>query len=217
MLGDLQGIQQTALAGLEVVINKALDYDPAAQNAIESLDGKVLAVTSTMPPMGFCILHRGKRLDLMAHFEGQPDTTLTGSASALAMLAVTADRRTTFAGSGVTVDGDQTLLSDIQAILKSLDIDWETALAQLIGDIPAHFIGSTVRSTTDWGKTASTRASRAAREFTQEEAQLTPTAAESKKFNADVRKLRADTDRLQARFQQLEKQLENPETSQEPN
>ncbi len=194
--------------GVEVAINKALAYDPATQNAIGELAGKVLAVECTLPPLTFYAIHSEKDISLMAQYEGEPDTTLRGSALALASLATDGQDRVSFFDTGVEVRGDHDLLRQIKKILKNLDIDWEAALAQLIGDVPAHLIGESLRSSAKWKQQVAERASTAAAEFSQEEVRLTPSRSEVDNFTTEVKHIANDVDRLTARVNKLKIQLD---------
>jgi len=207
----LEQLHSTALMGIETAINQALQYDPATRNAISELDGKVLAVESTLPSLTLFIIHSGDAITLMNHYEGAPDTSLKGSAMALVSLSIDNKDQTTFFDTGVEVRGDTDLLRRVRKIMKNLDIDWIAALAQLIGDIPAHLIGETVQSLGGWRKDAKQRASDVFTGFNQEEAKLTPSRNESEQFFASVRHLNKDVDRLGARMNRLSILLEQQE------
>jgi len=194
--------------GVEVAINKALTYDPATQNAIGELAGKVLAVECTLPPLTFYAIHGEKDISLMAQYEGDPDTTLRGSALSLASLATDGQDRVSFFDTGVEVRGDHDLLRQIKKILKNLDIDWEAALAQLVGDVPAHLIGESLRSSAKWKQQVAERAGTAAAEFSQEEVRLTPSRSEVDNFTTEVKHTANDVDRLAARVNKLKVQLD---------
>ena len=195
--------QTTALMGVESLINKALTFDPAALEAISRLQDKVLKIECSVPPLEFYVLHSDSGLHLASYFEGDVDVTLTGTAVALAGLAINSGQLSNLADTGVRLTGDQSVLVEIQAIMKNLDVDWETALAQLIGDVPAYIIGNSIRSAGEWGKSARHRAPDVASGFAREEARITPSRTELSGFTEQVQKLRSDTDRLSARVQQL--------------
>ncbi|MEH6467644.1 MAG: SCP2 sterol-binding domain-containing protein [Porticoccus sp.] len=194
--------------GVEAAINKALEYDPATQNAIGELSGKVLAVECTLPPLTFYAVHSEKDITLMAQYEGEPDTILRGSALSLSSLATDGQDRVSFFDTGVEVRGDHDLLRQIKKILKNLDVDWEAALAQLIGDVPAHLVGEAIRSSANWQQHVAERASTAAAEFSQEEVRLTPSRSEVDSFNTEVKHMANDVDRLAARVNKLKVQLD---------
>jgi ubiquinone biosynthesis protein UbiJ len=204
----IKAVQTSALMAVETAINKALEYDPATQKAIGTLAGKVLAVECSLPPLTLYVIHSEQDISLMGLYEGEADTTLRGTALSLAALAVDGKDRVSFFDTGVEVRGDHYLLRQIKKILKNLDVDWEAALSQLIGDVPAHLIGESLRTSNQWKKDATERASAAAAEFSQEEARLTPSRNEADQFNSEVKHLANDVDRLAARMNKLKVTLD---------
>ncbi|WP_461481488.1 ubiquinone biosynthesis accessory factor UbiJ [Porticoccus sp.] len=199
----LLALHSSALLAVESAINGALEYDPATRNAIGELAGKVLAVECTLPPLTFYIVHSEQAINLLSRYEGTADTSLRGTALSLAALAVDGEDRVSFYGTGVDVRGDHDLLRQIRKILKNLDVDWEAALAKLIGDVPAHLVGESLRGASKWQKQAAERAGSAAAAFTQEEVRLTPSANEVAHFSREVKLLSEDVDRLAARLNKL--------------
>lgn len=199
----LLALHSSALMAVESAINSALEYDPATRNAIGELAGKVLAVECSLPPLTFYVIHSEQGINLMSRYEGTPDTTLHGTALSLAALAADGEDRVSFYGTGVEVRGDHDLLRQIRKIFKSLDVDWEAALSKLIGDVPAHLVGESLRGATKWQKQAAERAGSAAAAFSQEEVRLTPSAIEVENFNREVKLLNEDVNRLAARINKL--------------
>jgi len=197
---------------VEVAINKSLEYDPATQNALGELAGKVLAIECTLPSLIFYVVHSETDISLMGQYEGEPDTTLRGSALSLSSLATDGQDRVSFFDTGVEVRGDHDLLRQIKKVLKNLDIDWEAALSQLIGDVPAHLVGEALRTSAKWQKDVAQRASSAAAEFSQEEVRLTPSQNEAGQFNKEVKHLANDVDRLTARMNKLMVMLDQQKT-----
>lgn len=204
----LSALHSSALMAVETAINNALAYDPATLQSIAGLAGKVLTVECTLPPLTFHIIHTEQGISLMSHYEGTADTTLKGSALSLAALAVDGQDRVSFYGTGVEVRGDHDLLREIRRIFANLEVDWEAALAKLIGDVPAHLVGESLRSAANWQKQATERAGSAAAAFSQEEAKLTPGRAEMTHFSQKVKLLSEDTDRLAAHINRLKVRLD---------
>jgi len=204
----LSALHASALMAVETAINRALEYDPASRNAIGELAGKVLTVECTLPPLTFHVIHSEQGINLLSRYEGNAVTTLRGSALSLAALAVDGEDRVSFYGTGVEVRGDHDLLRRVRKILKHLDVDWEAALAELIGDVPAHLVGESLRGAASWQKQAAARAGTAAASFSQEEVGLTPGRAETDHFNRQVTLLSEDVDRLAARINKLKVRLD---------
>ena len=196
-------LSSAALMWIEAAINQALQYDPGTRAAISALEGKVVAIESTLPPLKFFVLHYDDGISLMSQYEGEPDTVLKGTALSLVTLAAVGQDQVSFFATGVEVEGNQELLRSVRQTLVNLDVDWEAILAKLIGDVPAHLLGQALRSATNWQKSAFGRAGDVLTGFHQEEAQITPSRAESEHFYQEVQKLKQDVDRAEARITHL--------------
>lgn len=207
MMAALSG---TALGGLEAMINGALAYDPGTRKALARLSGKTLVVSVTLPPLTLVAgFSTSGDIRLADTSPDTPNTRLEGSAPALVRLAVDSGDRVSFAGTGVRVSGDQELLRAIRDLMQGLDIDWESALAALIGDVPAHLLGQGLRTTGHWRADARRRLRETATDYLQEEARLLPTAAEFGAWSREVSALALASDRLAARVARLHSRLDN--------
>ncbi|MFT7266794.1 MAG: ubiquinone biosynthesis protein UbiJ [Porticoccus sp.] len=204
-----KGAKGPALKSLEVTINKALEYDHSSQNAIGRLKDRVLEIECTSPSISFYIIFGKKIVHLESRYKGTADAVIKGSAVSLSSLSINGDQRVSFFDSGVTVSGDQELLSQIQQLLKNLAIDWEAGLSDLIGDIPAHLIGKSLRSSINWKKNIFKRAVTGAVEFSQEEARLTPSPSEVTDFNKAVQHIRNEVERLAARTSKAKNKMDS--------
>lgn len=202
-----------ARRGLESAINQALALDPGSQAALAELAGKSLGLQSTFPPLTVTVrfLPDGE-IALSGDADGHLDVKLTGNPISLAMLLANAGETTSFANTGVTILGDQSVLQALAAILQHLDIDWEQAAAGLIGDTPAHLAGQAVRSALNWQRSAVRRSATGVGDFLREESGMTIGKAESASWFTGVRLLAADTDRLAARLNRLNHLLDQRST-----
>lgn len=201
-------ITSAALTAVEQLINQALRYDPASLRSLGELQGKIIAIESTFPPLAIFMHPHSAGIQLTLDADKPADTTLKGSALALATL-LSGGAKSTLYGSGVEVNGDTSLLQSLSAMLRDLDIDWEAALAKLLGDVPAHLLGESVRAATKWQKATAERAAVVLSDFSVEEAQWLPPRAEFDAFTLQVADLRRTTDRLAARIDKLKQVLPN--------
>lgn len=201
-----RSLHTTALAGAEAIINRALQYDPATRRRLGKVAGCSMSVEVTNPSITVNLVCHGEQFSLHDELDKEPDVSLKSSASALIGIALQKDE--TIAGSGVEVRGSLDTLQQLKNILSDLDVDWEAALAELVGELPAHLMAKAARSAHYWQQQARPRALAVAANFVQEEARLTPTRAEVDQFRAQVRKLSADTERLAARINRLTMQLQ---------
>lgn len=197
-------VMAMACKNVSTLINNALHYDPATVNGIARLRGKVLRVESTWPPFVVNVSCHASGVELTGERENSADVTLRGTALALAILATESADSTTFADSGVTVSGDQDVLRGARQLALGLNIDWEAALAELVGDIPAHLVGQAMRQTRHWGRDAAQRATTGFADYVNHEARLTPSPLEVDELSAQIRCLADDTERLAARLALLQ-------------
>jgi|TARA_B110000503_G_scaffold82480_1_gene125842 ubiquinone biosynthesis accessory factor UbiJ len=204
-----KGAKGPALKSLEATINKALEYDPSSQDSIGRLKNKVLEIECTSPSISFYVIFGAKIVHLEHHYQGTVDTALKGSALSLGSLSINGDQRVSFFDSGVTISGDQELLGQLQQLLENLDIDWETGLSDLIGDIPAQLIGQSLRSSVRWKKNILKRAVIGIIEFSQEEARLTPSLNEVIDFNEAIQHTRTEVERLAARINKIQNKMDD--------
>ena len=194
-------------AALETAINAALKYDPATRARLQKLDGKALELDLTAPRVTFCLAVEGEFVSVHQHWEAS--TRLGGSA--ISLLRLLRDPHATPVGVGVSVSGSSALLEELQSIVRDLEIDWEAPLAQIVGDVPAHAVGKTLRGAFRWLRENLNRAPAAAAEAVSEEWRLTPPKAQFEAFVEDLAELALATDRLEARVRLLRQRLRLPE------
>lgn len=197
-------ITAAALASAEKIINTALRYDPATRIGLARLSGKILAVNITAPiAVTLFVMPLDEEIQLMANWDGDVDTRLSGSLMALLQLSTTEVHNLKY--SGVTVAGDLGLLADLQALLKNLDIDWEDMLSQFTGDIIGHQTAELIRTKFGWVKDRARSAQRLTKEFLTEELRALPSKPELNDFYRQVDEVRLAVDRAAARVEQLVK------------
>jgi ubiquinone biosynthesis protein UbiJ len=201
-------LQAGAFNGLELAINSALKYDPATLRELTALEGQVLLVDCTMPAMRIAIQTSQQQIILHSSWDDEAAVTLQGSLIAMAKMAANASDTSSFAGSGVQLSGDLETLHKLQKILSQLNIDWEGALADIIGDVPAHMVGSALRKSAEIAQQNKQRVTTALTEVAQEELQLIPSQNAFAQFKQEVRKMASDTDRIKARITALGEKID---------
>ena len=163
----------------------------------------MLLVESTLPPLTIAIEPTATGIQLHDNWDGNVAVTINGTLIAMAAIAVNAKESISFSGTGVNVSGNLDTLHQLNKIMGDVDIDWEGALAEIIGDIPAHLIAKGIRNSAVIRKDIVTRASSGLVEVAQEEFNLTPSKNEFEAMIPDIRQLSADADRLAARVRRL--------------
>ncbi|MGH1471822.1 MAG: ubiquinone biosynthesis accessory factor UbiJ [Cellvibrionaceae bacterium] len=197
---------------IEATIEKALRHDPASLLQLQALHGQVLAIETTTPHLFFYFLPSEKGFDVFTQFEGNITTRLKGSPLSLAQLAK--NDRVNLAESGVEVFGSTGFLIELQTILKNLDIDWEEAINDVLGDLAGHQTANAIRKILGWTSGRKKTFTRLLGEYLTEEIKTTPNKTELEKYYHDVSALNLATDRVSARIDAfkiaLEKKLQKP-------
>lgn len=196
-------LNTTAISGLETAINTALKYDPGTVRDLSELEGQVLLIDCSMPSMRIAIETSQQKIILHNNWDGEAAVTIQGTMISLAKMAANASDTSSFANSGVQLSGNLETLHKLHKILSKLNIDWEGGLADLVGDVPAHIIGSAMRQSAKASRESLQRASSALVEIAQEEFEIIPSKNSFKHFKQDVRQMAADTDRIMARLAAL--------------
>ena len=207
-------LQASALEGLEQIINGVLIHDPASAQQLAKMQGKIILIDSSLPAIRVAVEPSTKGIILHHNWPDAADITVTGSLVAIAGMAINSAETVSLSGTGVNVSGNLELLRQLNQIMAGLDIDWEAALAELVGEIPAHLIAESIRNSAQYGTAALQRAQTALAEVSQEELRLTPSKNEFDEFMASVRHVTADIDRLTARANKLRLMIKEGAASQ---
>lgn len=206
---DIPIVQQAAPA-LEKAINLALSMDPASQQRLKPLNGCVLEIYFTAAKRSvFFKAEEGKVILLGNH--DAPSVTLSGKMIAFVKLAYTNDKQSLFRSKEIELSGDAVRAQQIQNFMSRINIDWEGVLAEIIGDVPAHVLGTSVRQGIGWSKSLSSHFLVDLEEFIKYEVRLLPSRAMAKTQFEAIDQLRMATDRLEARIKSLIKSTEHSE------
>lgn len=182
-------------------IAAALHLDPHTKDALASLSGKVIRVEVTSPAIVFHLIVLEGEVDVEGSFDGEPDTTISGSASDLLSLRQKNDAMYTGA---VKISGDMGTGEQLRQLINNIEIDFEEVVAPVTGDAIAHQLGRFGSQLGAWfGDTGASMKTNTS-EYLQEEAQLLAPNSETKRFCSEVDELREFSDRIEARLNQLE-------------
>ena len=194
---------------LETSINLVLKQDPATLEKFSALQGKVIAFEFTELDLTLHLFPHNEGVQVQYLYQGSADTTLQGSPLAFINMSL-GDSSDSFFSGEIRIKGDIELGQRFKRILDQLDLDWEEWLSGYTGDLVAYKAGKLFRNLNSWGSDALKSLQLDAREYLQDEGQLSPHSAELNDFAENITQLRDHTARLQARIQRLQKKLETP-------
>ena len=187
------------------LLDGALDLDPETRGALAGLSGKVVDLEIT--GAGALRLRiDGERVRVEPCDETvEADVTIRGAPLSLLRFVFAGDRETLLLGDDVSLHGDLALATRLQQIAARMDVDIEEALAQRVGDIPAHEFMRGMRKLGGWMRASGTALLTDVSEYLRYEAAATPGREEAERFAHDVDDLRDDVERLDARIMRLER------------
>jgi len=201
------------------VANRALHYAPLTRMQLHKLEGKSLGIELQRPYFPLLVSVTRKGLLFQSHWEGSADVTLRGPAVALLRQLREEDNTpAALMRHGIELQGDQALAQQFVKVLKDLDIDLESALGDLIGDLAAHQVVEVARTGLSWLNRAGKSLVQQSRHFLAEERKVVITRPDFEGFRNKVEQLREDTDRLEARLRMLRDRLlhdNDPDANQE--
>ena len=189
------------LSAVEAAIEGALKYDPGSRAALARLGEHTLALHVSAPTANIYLHLTESGVRFSQHHEGDIATSLSGRAGDLARLVFAPVSN--LHGTGVTVAGNTALLAGLQAIVQNLEIDWEDALAEHLGILPAHGLASFISGSANWQRERLREAGRLSREYLTEELGAALGRAEFDVFSEDVHQLTLALDRAQANLTHL--------------
>lgn len=206
MTGKVFGntLHTAALAGLETVINKALQLDPSTLNKLQGLEGHVFLLHCSAPELSLYLIPGADDVRLCGFYDDEADTTLTGTARDFARLATATDPASTLINGELELHGDSQALIALQKILKQLDIDWEAPLADIFGDVIGHQLGRGLRRSVRFGCQALQGFKRQLDDYIVHESDLLAPRWQAEKFFSDVDLLTMRTERLEAQLHKLQ-------------
>jgi ubiquinone biosynthesis accessory factor UbiJ len=194
-------------AAVESACNGALALDPEVRARLGALNDKVIAVELLGVNLCLYFLPHAHGVQVLSHYDGEPDTLLRGAPLSLLRLALSnAPSDELFAG-GAELRGDTATGQAFQDILRALRVDWEELLARVAGDAVAHQAGRAARAAGTQAQQTAQSLEDDVREYLIEEAGLLVNRHEVVSFLDAVDTLRSDTDRVEARVRRLETHL----------
>jgi ubiquinone biosynthesis accessory factor UbiJ len=194
-------------AAVEVALNRFLNLEPAAREALQPMTGTRIAVC--LQPMGWRLV-----LDLLPGTVrvGADETTpaadaeVEGSVVQLALRAAEMARGAPFSAQGLRVRGDAELLRRFAAAVGGVGVDLEEWLAPWLGGAAAHRATGLLQGLFGWGRQAVETLGLNTAEYLREETYDLARREDVEDWMDRVDLLRDGVDRLEARLKRRESQ-----------
>ena len=192
-------------------MNKVLPLDPGYREKLSAISGKVIALSFTDWQTQLFFLPDDHQFTILSSYEGEADVKLSGNSWDFFHMGINQhlSAETTVVDNNIHFQGNISVGQKFAQLFGELNIDWEEALADVMGDIFAHRAANVARHAGNWLKEVFGTTQENINEYLQEELRITPARIEIENFYDDLADLRADSERLLARFQLLSANLSN--------
>ena len=207
--GDINPLLIPLLAAMEAALNQLFAMDPESFARLTDFKGRIIAFHITDMDQWLYFFPDKQGMQIISHYEGEPDTVISGSLLAFAKMALAEDQektRSVFKGD-IKITGDMALGQHFQALFQQLEIDWEEHLSHITGDVIAHSLGNAARGVLGFGKQLFNSLGMDVSEYLQYETRDIASGPEIQHFNQQVDTIRNDVERAEARIKRLEQAL----------
>jgi len=206
-------IGSVALLPIEQLLNSLLQRDPHSLKKLAGHAGKVLQIDSTLPPATIRIAVQSGGIKLYAgaaeEFDLQIDARISAKSSDLTQLLFSANNNRPMANPEVSISGDVEFVQGVYGIASELEIDWESQLANIIGDVATAQLSRLFSQTLSWSRQSFKNSTGVVDEYLHEELGIVPTTAEIEQFGDNLDELKLSIDRLTARTRKIQHRIEN--------
>lgn len=200
-------VPQILIATIENAFNRLLSLDPEAVQQLAAMEGRIICLQLEGLNIQLYLFPDAEDVMILDDFDGDADTTISGTLIALAKLGLANDSQAEMFAGDVTITGDLKLGRQFNKLFASLDLDWEEQLSKVTGDMAAHTLGNISRTLFSWNNRNTDSMKMNVSEYLQEEVRVMPSQNEADAFMHDVDTLRNDVSRLEARLNKIEQQV----------
>lgn len=184
---------------IEFAINSALKTDPSSRKKFNQLMGRSLQINCQQPSVTLQFIFCENAIAVHGNPNSTADAQVTGTAKAFIQLATSNDGHS-LADTGICVQGNANLLTAIQDIAKTIEIDWEDLLTPIGSPAVSHFIASGIKSFSQQALKQKNFVEQNLASILADELQCIPSQQELDQFYDDVDSMATKTQRLEARI-----------------
>jgi ubiquinone biosynthesis protein UbiJ len=198
-------ISQVLTSALEVVINKTLALS-TTKTSLKNLTQKTLTVTLKELgfPLSFTVCNTIEKPQIIVTgLAERADCTIVTSISTLRELKAEQQITELIKQDKLDLTGDIKVAQQFANLAENLNIDWQSELANHIGDIPTHKLMQLGKRVSTKVKFAATQIKADASEYIVHEKRLVVTRSQLDQFNQQVVEISNQVDELNQRISQL--------------
>lgn len=188
---------------LELASNKALEYDSASTARLAKLQGRTMTLHVKKLDQSITVTPTTEGLEFSHQTPDEVDVTLSTTLSAMIKISRDGLENAELESGELEMSGDPIVGQRFAQVMADLNIDWETMLAEKIGDAPASTITMVASQAKEFAQESRGKLHEFVGQLIRDDLQVVAGKANVDGFLDDVDDLRADVDRLAARLERL--------------
>ena len=188
---------------LELASNKTLEHDPQTQARLQKLQDKTMTLKVTTIGQSLSLTPRAEGLELSQQSPGHVDVTLSATIGAMIKISKYGLDDAELEPGELEISGDPIVGQRFAQLMSELNVDWESLLAEQIGDSPAKAVTFAASQVKLIANDAHGKFKEFVNTLIQNDLGVVADKQSVDEFLDEVDTLRADTDRLNARLQRL--------------
>lgn len=189
---------------LELASNKTLEHDPSTQARLVKLQGKTMTLHIKSLEQSLSITPYPEGLEFSHDVPEQVDVTLSATLSALIKISRDGMEDAELEAGELEIQGDPIIGQRFAQIIADLNIDWESLLAEQIGEAPAKLISVSATQAREFAKESQSQIKSMLSRLLTDDLDLVAEKSDVEPFLDDVDELRADVDRLAVRIKRIQ-------------
>jgi len=189
------------------LIQLALKLDPQADDLLLPLIGQCIALDLQPALTKVYVLFTATDVMLLPEYNGKVHLTIAATPGALLALAYQTDS-SVFSQYHIGLDGEISLLTELQRLVQRLNLDWMGLLEKYVGEMPVSLVGACTKKHPHPHPSPLPQAGEGITRVLQQQIECLVQKDLVNKFIDEVGKLRDDVDRLAAKLQIHEATLE---------
>lgn len=189
---------------LELASNSALQHDSKTQERLKKLQGNTMTLHIRPIDQSISVTPQVDGLEFSSTIPENVDVTLSATIGAMIKISRDGMQDADLKPGELEIKGDPIVGQRFAQVIADLEVDWEAALAEHLGDAPARMITIAAGHAKELADASQSRFKEFVSKLIKEDMSLVAGQQEVETFLDAVDQLRADTDRLMVRIQRLQ-------------
>jgi len=193
---------------LELASNKTLEHDPKTKQRLIKLRGKTMSLQIRPIDQSLSITPHPEGLEFSREEPAHVDVSLSATIGAMIKISRDGLENAELESGELEITGDPIIGQRFAQILAELDVDWEAALAEQIGDSPARVVSFAADQAKELVQDSRVMFKGFVNQILSDDLGVAAGKNDVEPFLDEVDTIRADVERLAARIKRISNNLD---------